>query len=139
MKGHLNVRGVLAFNIFGSIEKDNVLTHSILKTLEVHFDNVDAYPLFDPRQENACGNISIFCYDGEAFQLHPHTFMTVPSHAWVRKTLLQFPQWKYKGSPSNAAHILTDNFNPIENSDISLREEIRLNIIQNTPWDILNG
>lgn len=137
VKHRLTDRGVLAVNIIGSVKQETFMTASVIKTLEVVFDQVDVFPVFDiSKSEGGVGNLAVMAYQGNhrpvsrrqaRFQAPPALMDMVFLNTG---RMFRFPE----GTP---AIVLTDDYNPIDILDSWMREKIRQTIVETTDWDIL--
>jgi len=95
------------------------------------------YPLFDPTRGDGVGNIVILAHDGAPAAIEPRALAALPTHPLVEKTLraalaapFEFP----RGTP---AHLLTDDYNPMDVLDLWLKERLRQHILETTPHRVL--
>jgi spermidine synthase len=137
-RARLTDAGVLAINLHGALAGRSQMTASVVHTLEQVFDNVDIYPTFDPAVRSS-GNIALLAYDGEPVRVGPEALQGLPVHPLARQGVLGFARHRFTFPPSAAGLLLTDDHNPIDLLDNWLREEVRRNILSDTPWDLLIG
>jgi len=129
--------GIVAMNLIGSLGADSYMTASVVRTLGTAFEQVEIHPTFDPSRGNGEGNLVILAYQGTAREvqpaaltaIHPLAFDNVVAHLGQR---FRFPE----GTP---ALVLSDDFNPIDVYDASLRERVRRSILATTNWALLGG
>ena len=135
----LTPKGVMAFNMMGSIGDRSFMTVSIIKTLSQVFDQVDVYPIFDPEGEKQMGNISVIAYNGESRAINRNLFVDIPSHPFAAEILNQLHLWKWQPSADREGIILKDNYVPLEFYNAWIREQIRKGIVEDTDWDVLTS
>lgn len=135
----LTPKGVMAFNMIGSIGDRSFMTVSIIKTLRQVFDQVDIYPNFDPAGEKQVGNISVLAYDGEPRTIHRNLFLEIPSHPFATETLSHIHLWKWQPPVDKKGIILRDNYVPLEFYNAWIREQSRKEIVETTDWDVLSS
>ncbi|MDG5467848.1 fused MFS/spermidine synthase [Deltaproteobacteria bacterium IMCC39524] len=135
----LSPGGIMAFNLFGSLDKDSYMTASIIKTLQQVFENVDIFPNFNPVGPTGSGNISVFAYNGASRTIQKNLFSDVASHPFVANTLNFQHLWKWRFSADDKAIILTDNYIPLEFYNAWISEQVRKNIVETTDWDVLSS
>ena len=136
VRARLESGGVLGINFMGSLGGERRMTASVMRTLEEVFPWVQIYPLFVPGVGEDMGNISIVAGIGKPLgelpllneaDIHPS------AREGLRKALAQHYVWK----SSNEGIVLTDDYNPIDVLDLSLKEAIRRGILNMTPHEIL--
>ena len=137
---HLNNGGILGMNVVGSIKHDTFLTASIIKTLREVFTTVQIYPTFDPdnpySQYSGIGNLEVFAYNFPPVSLtreHLQRFPFHPLAASARNTigtLFAFP-------PETPGMVLTDNYNPIDARELSIKEEVRRRLLSGANIEML--
>lgn len=135
----LKSNGVLAINLMGSLDQENFITASVIRTLQAVFDQVEIHPIIAESAMPRLGNLAIVAYRGNQrlAAIDMNALQTVHPLAsdLVRQTLsnrFSFPA----GTP---AMILTDDFNPIDLRDLWIKEEVRRSILRSTDPDILLG
>jgi len=137
----LKPNGILAMNLIGSVNKDNYMTASVIKTIHTVFKHVEIYPVFDAKEEldstGGIGNLAVVAYNGE--KLHSKFNNIDPSmiHPKLQKRVLNNIQQQYSFAKNQDAVVLTDDYNPIDFYDVALRETIRKNLVDYVNWDLL--
>lgn len=137
MRERLTSDGVLAVNLMGSLEQDNFMTASVIRTLRQVFPQVDIYPNFDPQGKDKTGNISIFAHANKPFSIPQDFFSQMDINYWAKYKIVKLPQWRFDFPQDVRAMVLTDEFNPIDCNDLWLKERVRKEIVAGTDWDIL--
>lgn len=135
-RARLEPGGVLGINLMGSLGAERRMTASVMRTLEEVFPWVQAFPLFVPGTGGDIGNISIVAGIGKPLGELPalnETDIHPSAREVVRKALAQ----RYVWNGSNEGVVLTDDYNPIDVLDLSLKEVIRRGILDMTPHEIL--
>jgi spermidine synthase len=138
-KTRLRSGGILAVNYAGGLKKDTFMTASVVKTLKAVFDQVDLYPILNLDARLGYGNVAILAYDGSPSSagVIPEQLRNVHPMAW--KEVVTGLQRRFEFPEGTPAMVLTDNYNPIEFFDMSLREMVRRHVINTTHWDVLIG
>lgn len=136
VKERLLTGGVLAINLLGGVDDPMGTAPSVVRTLRSLFDQVDAYPNFDPKGSDRSGNISIVAYDGPRTLLPERHFASRTLHPFVRETLVPLAGWRHD-FPPGSGRLLTDDFNPSDCTDLELKEKFRRVILSITDWDVL--
>lgn len=136
MRSRLAPGGVLAINLLGGVDDPEGTAPSVARTLRQVFEQVDVYPLFDPRGADRSGNLSVLAYDGPRTLLPDDLFAGRALHPFVRDRLRQLPRWRHE-FPAGSGLLLTDDYNPSDCSDLGLKEKFRRGILANTDWDVL--
>ncbi len=134
MRAHLRESGVLAMNLVASVKDGAFVTSSLVKTLYEVFDTVLLYP-GDTR--DAFGNVAVIAYPG-ATRVPGPADLRFPVHGLARSQVFPRIQTPYDFTLSEDAIVLTDDYNPIDVFDSSVREGVRRNILAGTPWKILS-
>lgn len=137
IKHHLRPGGVLGINLIGSIGEQRRMTASVLRTLRVVFEHVDVYPAFDTRTGDGVGNLEIMAYNGAR---EPLALGMVPGfeiHPLVDSLVRGFLRHPYEIPADAQAIVLTDDYNPMDFFDATLRENIRGRIVKSTAWGLL--
>ena len=129
--------GILAINLIGDLYDNNYMTASVVRTLEQVFDQVQVYLTVDPEQDKSVANLVLLAYQGE--ERSPDTSLINENeiNRYVRRYVMQNIGRSYQLPEETAAIILTDDYNPIDVFDVSVREEIRKRILRNSEWEIL--
>lgn len=136
-KRRLKPDGLLLVNLVGRLSGDTRMTASIGKTVAASFQQVAYYPLFDPADPQASGNMILVAHDGPP--------RPAPPGALARAAAAMHPltrgetRWLAPvGPPTHPrAVLLTDDYNPLDLMDLDLREALREGIISSTPAAIL--
>lgn len=135
-RARLEPGGVLGINLMGSLGGERRMTASVMRTLEAVFPWVQIYPLFVPGAGGDMGNISIVAGMGKPLAEPPlldETDIHPSAREGVRRALAQ----RYVWNGSSEGIVLTDDYNPIDVLDLSLKEAIRRGILDMTPHEIL--
>jgi spermidine synthase len=90
IKERMSARGILAINLVGSLEEKNLMTASVVKTLESVFPTVDIYPAFAANDGNTWGNLAIIAYAFPRASIDPAIIRKLPVHAMAREGVEQF-------------------------------------------------
>jgi len=130
-------QGILTVNLIGSLKGETFMTVSTIRTLERVFRTVIVYPMFSPEEGDGIGNLEVIAYDHPFPPLKLESVINLPTHPFAQDRVR-----KYLGKdvvfPSAAPSVvLSDDYNPVDFYDLSLREKLRKNILENTDWDIL--
>lgn len=136
VRARLEPGGVLGINLIGSLAGERRMTASVMRTLEAAFPWVRIYPLFIPSSGESMGNISIVAGIGEPLDELPaldETGLPLPVRDGLRRALAQ----RYVWNGSSEGIVLTDDYNPIDVLDLTLKEAIRRGILDATPHEIL--
>ncbi|MBI4937834.1 MAG: fused MFS/spermidine synthase [Nitrosomonadales bacterium] len=136
VRARLEPGGVLGINLIGSLAGERRMTASVMRTLEAAFPWVRIYPLYIPGSGESMGNISIVAGIGEPLDELPaldETGLPLPVRDGLRRALAQ----RYVWNGSSEGIVLTDDYNPIDVIDLTLKEAIRRGILDATPHEIL--
>jgi spermidine synthase len=137
-KGRMTPAGVLALNLHGTVDGRSLLTNSVVLTLKQLFANVDIYPTYDPKAADH-GNIALIAYDGAPARVTAEALQGMAVHPVAREGVLPFAERKSVLPAGAGGVIFTDEHNPADIYDGWLREKTRLQILDDTDWDILTG
>lgn len=137
IKERMSARGILAINLVGSLEEKNLMTASVVRTLESVFPTVDIYPAFASNDGNKWGNLAIIAYTFPRASIDPAIVRKLPVHAMARTGVEWFFGKAFHFPKDTPALILSDDYNPIDFYDSWLKENVRKHILENTDWDIL--
>ena len=137
VRERLNEGGILGINLVGSLDKETYMTASVVKTLEVIFDQVEIYPTFDMQRSDLNGNLAILAYSGDARVPDLSQITGDPIHSMAKNLVNKNLTRRFEFPESQEAIVLTDDYNPIDFFDSSLKESVRRNILETTNWDIL--
>lgn len=137
LKERMTEQGILTVNLIGSLKGETFMTVSTIRTLERVFRTVIVYPMFSPEEGDGIGNLEVIAYDHPFPPLNLESVINLPTHPFAQDRVR-----KYLGKnvvfPSAAPFVvLSDDYNPVDFYDLSLREKLRKNILENTDWDIL--
>ncbi|MBI5658221.1 MAG: fused MFS/spermidine synthase [Nitrosomonadales bacterium] len=135
-RARLEPGGVLGINLIGSLAGERRMTASVMRTLEEVFPWVRIYPLFVPAAGESMGNISIVAGMGKPADELPALDET-GIHPLVRENLRRALAQRYVWNGSGEGIVLTDDYNPIDVLDLTLKEAIRRGILNATPHEIL--
>lgn len=136
VKARLNSGGVLALNFIGRSGGDDFVVKSVLKTLRVHFANIEIFPCFDPAQPGI-GNQEIICYNEPRKKLHENPVKQFAIHPSTRAEVEQAYAWRRVVESEEAGIILTDEYNPFDCYDAAAARFARNWILKDTPFEIL--
>ncbi|NJD25688.1 MAG: hypothetical protein FIB06_09830 [Betaproteobacteria bacterium] len=134
MKARLAPGGLLAFNLIGSLDAPDSTLPSILATLRAVFAQAVLYPLYKGGESG--GNVVVVASD-QALAGTP-----VPAPAGLPQTLADGIAHALANplpvGDRFARHaVLTDDFNPIDTRDQTVRDGVRNTILQTTPLALL--
>ena len=129
--------GVLAINLIGSLNHNNLMTASVVKTVQSVFDQVAIYPAFNAFAGEGTGNIELIAYDGALRAPQFDRVRDMSVHTGVKDAVLRSLNQDYDLPPNVDAMILSDNYNPIDFYDLWLKEQVRKIILDSTDFDIL--
>ncbi|MDA8431726.1 MAG: fused MFS/spermidine synthase [Nitrospiraceae bacterium] len=136
LRQRLTDRGVVAFNLIGSLRQPFVMA-SVVRTLKQVFRSVKIYPEFNPAEGGGCGNIAVVAYDAPSLSFDPARVRKFPIHPLAEAGVLRYLGKEYSFPEGTPAMVLSDDFNPVDVYDLRLKETVRKNILKNTDWDIL--
>ena len=137
VKARLSERGILAINLIGSLQHENFMTASIIRTLEKVFRNVDIYPNYEVETSKGGGNISVLAYDAAFKPFDRRSVDGLVVHPFARKGVERFLGKPYRLPAGTAAMVLTDDHNPIDFYDVWLKEWVRSMILEGVDMDVL--
>lgn len=135
----LNQPGVLAINLVGSLQRENFMTASVIRTLQTVFDQVDIYPVIAQNALEKSGNLVVVAYRGAQRTPDAALYAREPVHPMARDLVGHALVNRFSFPPGTPAIILTDDFNPIDLRDLWMKEDVRRNILETTDPDILLG
>jgi spermidine synthase len=135
VRARMSERGVLAINLIGSLTERNLMTASVVKTLRSVFDQVDIYQAGS--YENGHGNLAILAYSFAPVPRMRSAARDFPVHAMAREGVEHAFTRPVQMPEHASAFVLSDDYNPIDFFDSSLKEDVRRDILKNTDWDIL--
>ena len=138
MRARLTENGILAINLVASLRERNEMTAAIVRTLKDLFDQVRLFPAFDVEGGDGIGNIIVVAYQGAARQLRLPG-QAIDAHPLVASQVRANLGREYRLQGTGAALRLTDDFNPIDVEESWLREDVRRQILSDTPWAVLLG
>lgn len=138
-KARLAPRGVLAFNLVGSLRRRPFMTASVVATLEAVFDQAQVFPTFPVDGGGGDGNLTLVAYDGEPRPVPVVLLSPESVHPLAGRTMPPGPLSAFRFPAGTPAMLLTDDFNPMDVHDAGLREAVRRNILETTDWGILLG
>jgi spermidine synthase len=139
VKSHLNPGGVAGVNLIGSLRREPRMVASVVRTLESLFRTVEVHPIFDPDDEPGFGNVILLAHDLAAPPppLDPEVLDGSAVHPLAREGVRRFLPVTFRFGNVPGAILLTDDFNPIDLLDLSVKEEIRRGILAGTDPDVL--
>ncbi len=138
-KQRLTTNGVFAANIIGSVERDTLMTASIIKTLQSVFDNVAVYSATDTSLSEGVSNLAIVAYDGVPRTAQMDRVPNMNIHPLVENAVRDNMQHPITFTPQASAIVLTDDYNPVDFYDVWLKEKIRKSNLNSTDFDILSS
>jgi spermidine synthase len=137
VRSRLEDGGLLAVNLAGTFGSRSFMTASVVRTFEEVFPSVGVYPLFQPDDPDAFGNVVLVARNGPALAFDPSKVSGFPVHAMARPVVERFLGRPYRLAPGTRAMVLTDDLNPIDVADNWLKEKVRAEILRATDWDVL--
>jgi spermidine synthase len=137
VKARLSEQGILGINLIGSLKHENVMTVSIIRTLEQVFKVVDIYPNYAVETSDGGGNITVLAHDALFKPFDRRAVANLPVHARASSGVSQFLGGAYRLPDNVPGIILTDAYNPIDFSDIWLKEWVRTTILKGIDMDVL--
>lgn len=136
--GRLAPGGVLALNLAGSLRRQTLMTASVVRTLEEVFETVEVVPNFDPSEGEGWGNLTVLAYPGPLRPFDPARVAAFPVHPLAREGVTRNLARRFRFPAGTPAHVLTDDFNPLDVGDLPLKERVRRGILEATDWDVLS-
>ncbi len=136
LRQRLNDKGIVAFNLIGSLREPFVMA-SVVRTLKEVFRTVKVYPEFTPRQGEGFGNIAVLASDHSPLEFEPDRVKDYPVHRLAADGVGKYLGLEFEFPAGTPAIILTDDYNPVDFYEVGLKEQVRKNIIANSDWDIL--
>lgn len=139
VKNRLNPGGVAGINLIGSLRREPRMMASVVRTLETLFRTVEVHPIFDPDGEPGFGNVILLAHDlGDAPPpVDPSILDGSSVHPLARETVRRFIPATFCFGKVPGSFLLTDDYNPIDLFDLSVKEEIRRGILAGTDPDLL--
>ena len=135
----LKPNGVLAINVIGTLDEENFMTASVVKTVGQVFDQVEIYPTFQIKTHKEIGNVIVVAYQGKPREFHKPQRDIFTIHPFFESAVRANLGKRFEFPPGTPAIVLTDNYNPIDFYDFWLREVIRKMILDTIDWDLLVG
>ncbi len=135
--GNITANGVLGINLAGRLYEHTLMTASVVKTLATRFDQVEIYPTFNLQSTNGIGNLTVVAYMGPARTVDWQALRQYPVSPFASRTVWDNIGKQFHFPDDTPALVLTDDYNPIDFYDASLREKVRKDIIDTTDRDIL--
>lgn len=127
-------RGILAVNLVAGLGPEDRVAASVARTLSTLFDQVEVRPLFEPGRR-PFGSVEIVAYRGPRRALDREAVERFPVHpaaAWALPFLWTTHDWPRIGGVT-----LTDDHNPMEVMDLSVKEAVRRSIASaRRDWDL---
>jgi spermidine synthase len=139
MRQRLSPEGVLSINLMGSLQRENLMTASVVRTLKAVFDQVQIHSFSQNGDQDASGNLVLVAYQGLARPIQSNSYAGQPIHPMAIQGVERAMQNRFDFPVDTPAIILTDDFNPIDLRDLWMKEEVRRNILNTTDHDILLG
>ncbi len=131
--------GVLAINLVGSLDVEAFITASIVRTLNLHFGQVDIYPVFPESQTEQMGNLVIMAYRGPPRVTALDGLKGQAVHTMAQELVGQSLSRRFTFKAGTPAMILSDDFNPSDLRDLWVKEKLREHILKSTDLDLLHG
>lgn len=131
--------GVLAINLMGSLDEQNFITASVVKTLQSVFDQVEIHPVIPASALKKRGNLAIVAYRGDRRMPTMGMDAQQAIHPMAAELVREALAKRFSFARDTPATILTDDFNPIDLRDLWIKEEVRKDILKTTDPDILLG
>jgi hypothetical protein len=126
--------GVLAMNLFGGLRPGDRVIASVVRTLSLIFDQVEAHPIFNPATQ-AFGNVEVVAYSGpprSPDRALIDGFDVVPAAYWGLSYL-----WRVHPVDASAGMVLTDELNPLDAMDLDVKEALRRSLASaRAEWDL---
>lgn len=135
----LTATGVLAINVIGTLSDENFMTASVVKTVQQVFDQVEIYPTFEIKSGEEIGNVIVVAYQGKPREFHKPESDIFTIHPFFEPAIRANLGKRFEFPAETPAIVLTDNYNPLDFYDISLREAIRKMILDTIDWNLLVG
>lgn len=139
IEARLKTEGVLAINLMGSLDRENFMTASVVKTLQSVFEQVQIYPLIAETAAEKNGNLVIIAYRGSPRETDRTIYAREPIHILAREVVDHALINRFSFPSGTPATLLTDDFNPIDLRDLWMKEKVRGRILETTHPDILLG
>lgn len=136
LRQRMTDRGVLAFNLIGSLD-DKFVAASIVRTLREVFETVRLYPVFTPDGKEAFGNYTLLAYNFPPVGIDPVLVEKFQVHPLAQETVRKNFAAEYIIPQDTPAMTLSDDYNPIDFFDLKSKEKVRKTILESTDWDIL--
>jgi len=126
--------GVLAMNLVAGLRPGDRIAPSVIRTLRTSFEQVEVRPLFDPSLHRF-GNVEVVAYRGPPRALDGgrlNRLDVVPEARWAMPFL-----WRTVELALDDGVVLTDDFNPMEDWDLDVKEQLRQRLAANrAEWDL---
>lgn len=139
MAQRLTPDGILTINLMGSLQGENLMTASVVKTLKAVFDQVQVYSFSQSGDQDRSGNLVLVAYRGGVRPIQPAAYAGQALHPLARDSVNRAMQSHFEFPADTPAFILTDDFNPIDLRDLWMKEKVRKIILDTTDHDILLG
>jgi spermidine synthase len=137
VKERLAEGGILGINLMTSLVKEPFMTASVLNTLGTVFTTVEMNPLYSPTDMDGVGNAIIVAYDYPFTWPDDDLIRDAPVHFMASKQVKAFGGKRFRFPAGTDAVVLTDEYNPVDFYDLSLKEKVRQSVLDTTDWDIL--
>jgi spermidine synthase len=125
LKEKLTAKGILSFNLIGSIKKETFMTASVIKTLKKVFETVKIYPNSSIESLDGILNITVVAYNHPPINFNPEIVKDFIVHPAVKPLVSEFLGKEFVFAQNTPAILLTDEYNPIDFFDIWVKERIR--------------
>jgi spermidine synthase len=122
--------GILAVNLIGSLQRDTLMTASIIRTLRQVFVTVQIYPVYNLGKGEGWGNLAVIAHDGPVRAFDPGKIRNFPVHPLAGDDVTGIMGKTFSFKAGTPAIVLTDDYNPVDFHDTWLKEELRKKIIK---------
>jgi spermidine synthase len=137
LRERLTAKGVLSFNIVGSIKKETFMTASIIKTLKEVFATVKVYPNASTESPEGILNLTVVAYNFPPINFDPEVVSRFKVHPSVEHLVRGFVGKEFVFAQDTPAIVLSDDYNPIDFFDVWLKERVRKKYMEYTDVDML--
>jgi spermidine synthase len=138
LRERLREGGVLAVNLIGDIGPRGTMTASVVKTMREVFARVEVRPTFEPAQAGTIGNLILLAHSGAPTHFESVDAAIAQVHPLARAGVYLGLTREVEPAAGDGI-VLTDDFNPIDVDDLTVKEHVRQQILESTDWDILLG
>jgi len=135
MRERLSPGGALAINLIGTVAgRGAFATASVIRTLGEVFPDVRMYPGFGRGATE--GNITVVA-GGSLGPLDPSRLPLTQIHPRAIDGVLPYLRGGFRFPEGTPAIVLSDDFNPLDVLELSLKEQERLAVLRNADWDLI--